>query len=232
MNLFVADPDWGWWIVVYFFLGGLAAGCYFMATLIDLMGHDSDRELARLGYRLAFPLVLICGVLLILDLHEPKRFWHMLLKSEVVKEAVEEGWPWSGGWSRMIGAPLFKYWSPMSIGAWALLLFGICSGLSFLGSLWPEGRLFQLFRRGIFGRVLQLAGCLVGFFVAAYTGTLLSATNQPVWSDSIWIAPLFMTSATSTAIAVMIVLARYRVDEWTLPCSAWNTPTSGRWGWN
>ena len=29
MNLFVADPDWGGWIVCYFFLGGIAAGAYF-----------------------------------------------------------------------------------------------------------------------------------------------------------------------------------------------------------
>ncbi len=26
MNEFVADPHWGWWIVWYFYLGGIAAG--------------------------------------------------------------------------------------------------------------------------------------------------------------------------------------------------------------
>ena len=62
MNLFVADPDWGWWIILYFFLGGLAAGCYFLATLIELFGHEEDRPLARIGYRVAFPLVLVCAV--------------------------------------------------------------------------------------------------------------------------------------------------------------------------
>ena len=34
MNLFVADPHWGWWIILYFYLGGIAAGAYFTATLI------------------------------------------------------------------------------------------------------------------------------------------------------------------------------------------------------
>jgi formate-dependent nitrite reductase membrane component NrfD len=53
MNLFVADPHWDWWIVFYFFLDGIAAGAYFTATLLDLFG----RALARLGYRIAFPLV-------------------------------------------------------------------------------------------------------------------------------------------------------------------------------
>ena len=29
---FTASPDWGWFIVLYFFLGGLAGGCYFLAS--------------------------------------------------------------------------------------------------------------------------------------------------------------------------------------------------------
>src|SRR5262249_49328913 len=57
---------------------------------------------------------------------------------------------------------------------------------------------------------------------------LLTATNQPVWSDSDWIAPLFLTSAASTGCAVLILLSRRsrvsaaaferleRADTWTL----------------
>ena len=201
MNLFVADPHWGWWIVFYFFLGGIAAGAYFVAALIDLVGHDADRPLTRVGYAVAFPLVCLCGVLLIVDLDRPERFWHMLVKSEVAAEALAGGEPW-----RLPSALLFKYWSPMSVGSWALLLFGLCSGLSLLGSLWPGGRLERWLRRGVLGRALQLVGCLVGFFVASYTGALLTATNQPLWSDSVLIAPLFLTSAASTGIALMILL--------------------------
>src|ERR687887_390763 len=102
MNVFVADPEWGWWIIFYFFLGGIAAGCYFLATLLDLAG-GAGRELPRLGYLAAFPLICVCGVLLILDLHQPGRFWHMLFKSEVVHEALQEGWPWRGhSWRVMV----------------------------------------------------------------------------------------------------------------------------------
>src|SRR5262249_30583073 len=139
MNLFVADPEWGWWIVLYFYLGGIAAGAYFTATLIDLVGGEADRKLARAGYLLVFPLVLLCGLFLTVDLERPERFWHMLFRSEVVHEALEEHWP-VGGWSFMLQAPLLKRWSPMSVGSWALTVFGACSGLSFLGSLWSEGR--------------------------------------------------------------------------------------------
>jgi formate-dependent nitrite reductase membrane component NrfD len=210
MNPFVVDPDWGWWIILYFFFGGIAAGAYYTATLIDLTRSEKDSELARMGYWVAFPLISLCAIFLIVDLGQPQRFWHMLLKSEVVHAALAEGWPWSGGWGLMLKAPLFKDVSPMSVGSWALLAFGLCSFLSFLGSLWPAGRLAWLFRRSWFGQILEVVGCLVGFFVAAYTGALLTATNQPVWSESPWIAPLFLTSAASTGIAVIIVLARLR----------------------
>jgi protein NrfD len=214
MNLFVADPEWGWWIIGYFFLGGIAAGAYLMATIIDLVGRPEDRPLARIGYAVALPLILVCGVLLTLDLHRPERFWHMLLKSEVVDDALAQGWPTTGaGWSLMASAPIFKYWSPMSAGSWALTLFGLCSALSLAGSLWPGGRLEQWFRRSWLGVCISILGCCVGFFVAAYTGALLTATNQPVWSDSVWIAPVFLTSAASTGIATMLLIARWRHIE-------------------
>jgi formate-dependent nitrite reductase membrane component NrfD len=211
MNPSVVSPEWGWWIIGYFFLGGIAAGAYFTATLIDLTANEENSEVARVGYWIAFPLVLLCGAFLTLDLNQPERFWHMLLRSEVVHEALDEGWPWTvDSWSIMIQAPHLKYWSPMSIGSWALLLFGVCSFLSLLGSLWREGRLARLLRRSSIGRGIQVIGCLVGFFVAAYPGALLTATNQRLWSETDWIAPLFLTSAASTGLAVLVLLSRLR----------------------
>ena len=145
MNTFVTDPLWGWWIVWYFYLGGIAAGAYFMAALVEFVGDEQDRKLGRLGYFLAAPLVAVCGVLLILDLHQPTRFWHMLLDRETL-------------------LPHMKYWSPMSIGAWALLLFGAISTVSFVGAL-AEARRCGLGRwassalrlhHGFFGRAFDL----------------------------------------------------------------------------
>lgn len=210
MNLFVADPGWGWWIILYFYLGGIAAGAYFVATLVDLIAGAKHGDLARIGYWIAFPLVCLCGIFLILDLDRPDRFWHMLFKSEIVHQARAEGWPLSGGWQTFLGAFAFKHWSPMSVGAWALALFGACSFLSLLGSLWPHGFLARALRHGVLARVLQIIGCTVGFFIAAYTGALLTATNQPMWSDDTWIASLFLASAASTGLATMILLVHWR----------------------
>jgi formate-dependent nitrite reductase membrane component NrfD len=214
MNLYVADPDWRWWIVSYFFLGGIAAGAYFTATLIDLATGERGRRLSRVGYLLAFPLVLVCAVLLTLDLGRPERFWHMIFKSEVAKEALQEGWPTtSPGWSKMAQAPILKPWSPMSAGSLGLAVFGVCSALSLAGSLRPDGKLLGWLERGPLARLLQFVGCLAGFFLAAYTGSLLSATNEPLWSDTTWIAPLFLISAASTGIAALLLLGGGRAGE-------------------
>src|SRR5262249_23090293 len=42
MNFFVVDPDWGFWIIAYFYLGGIAAGAYFLAILLEWFGSEED----------------------------------------------------------------------------------------------------------------------------------------------------------------------------------------------
>jgi len=211
MNFWVADPEWGVWIVAYFFLGGIAAGSYFVAVLIEWFGSAEDGELARVAYRIAFPLTLLCAVFLIVDLDRPERFWHMLFKSEVMKAAVDEGFPFSSeGWRLAAQAPAFKYWSPMSIGSWVLGLFGVCTFASFLAATWPKRWPGRWVTRTWPHRVLQVIGCIAGFFIASYTGALLSATNQPVWSDTTWLGALFLASAASTGLAAMTLLAWWK----------------------
>src|SRR5256885_2355944 len=74
-------PNWTWWIVLYFFAGGIAGGAYFTATIIELVGGPEDRPIARVGYFIAFPLSLLCALLLTIDLGQPLAFWHMLVYS-------------------------------------------------------------------------------------------------------------------------------------------------------
>lgn len=192
MNVFVADPHWGWWIIWYFYLGGIAAGSYFLATLADLFAREHDRTTMRAGFLLAAPLIAICGALLIVDLSYPERFWHMMLDPDT--------------W-----LPHGKVWSPMSIGAWAVLLFSVVSTVSFFRALaqygwWPQSKAAKWllrFHRGFAGRLFDLVAVSAGFFVAAYTGVLLTATNQPFWSDSPWIATLFLASSAGTGLAAI-----------------------------
>lgn len=211
---FTTGPHWGWYIALYFFIGGLAGGSYFFAALIDLMGRHEDRPLARLGYYIAFPCVAISGLLLSLDLGKPLRFWHMMIESNTYR-------------------PMFKYWSPMSSGAWALLIFGFFTFVAFLAALAEDGYIARPAVRGlrppsVFGRVLAVLGAGFGLYIAGYTGVLLAVTNRPIWSDTPLLGMLLVVSAASTSAALMILLAHrygrvtpalaglHRIDDWVI----------------
>jgi protein NrfD len=200
-TFFSAPPEWGWLVVFYFFVGGLAGGSYFLAVLIDFFGRTEDRPLARLGYYISFPCIVLSGILLTLDLRRPERFWHMLIESNTFR-------------------PMFKYYSPMSIGSWALTIFGLFSLLSFLSALaeadrlsWPAAR--SLRPPAMLGGILSVIGGLLGFFVAGYTGVLLSVTNRPIWSDTPLLGMLFVVSAASISASLMLLLAGK--SGWKMP---------------
>jgi protein NrfD len=198
---FTTAPHWKWLIVFYFFFGGLAGGCYFLAALIDLRGRPEDRPMARLGYYVVLPCLLVCGVLLIIDLSRPDRFWHLLLQSNTL-------------------VPMFKHWSPMSIGSWALLLFGVFALASFLAALAESGRLrwrwpLALRPPGVAAMAFTLLGALLGLYVAGYTGVLLAVTNRPLWSDTPLLGMLLVVSASSISAALLVLLARRQ--HWKLP---------------
>lgn len=191
MNPYVADPHWRGYITWYFFLGGLAAGSYAMARLAEVLGNDSDRRVARLADWLAFPLVNVCGILLVIDLNRPERFWHMLIASET--------------WM-----PIFKWWSPMSVGSWGLALFAAFSFVSFLAVLSEQlgrGGWTRWLRQGVTGLLFALGATGAAFFLASYTGVLLAATNTPVWADTTWLGALFLASSASTGLAALVLLA-------------------------
>jgi len=168
------SPDWHLLIVWYFFLGGIAGGAYFTAAIADNFGSSRDKSVFRIGYVLALLLIGLCGILLILDLGTPSRFLNMVMN--------------------------FKFWDPMSIGAWMLGIFGffafVSSALSFVGG---DG-VAPLRRK------LSLIGTISGFFIAAYTGVLLSATALPFWSNARLMGALFLASGASTGMAAISLL--------------------------
>src|SRR6267143_958884 len=195
-TFFSGAPHWTWFIIPYFFVGGLAGGAYFLAAALDWFGRPEDRPVVRTGYDIAAVGAILSGLLLTIDLGRPLRFWHMLFQSE--------NFP----------ALMFKGWSPISFGAWAILLFGLLSVLSALGARTEEGRLQMPALRAVGGvvkggvaKLVGGAGGLLGLFIAGYTGILLSVTNRPIWADSPWLGALFVASGASTGAATLILLA-------------------------
>jgi Ni/Fe-hydrogenase subunit HybB-like protein len=196
---FAAAPQWEWWILGYFFFGGISGGSYALGTLLRFAGDPRDESAARLAFITSFIALLPCPLFLTLDLGVPFRFWHMLVDT-------------SGG------GLAFRPESPMSLGSWALLLFGVFSFVSFLGAIAEVGwfkataPVARVLRSG-FGLVWNAIGTVFGLFVCAYTGVLLAVSNQAVWSDAGWaLGGMFLASALAGSAALLLLLARSRRD--------------------
>src|SRR5262245_683658 len=194
-------PMWEWWLVVYFFAGGMAGGAYFIASIIELVGGPNERPIARMGYYIAFPLVIVCAICLIVDLGMPERFWHMVLYRKSLL-------PWP------------KWDSPMSVGSYVLLFFGLFAFISFVDALVETGRLPWAQWRARYSsplrKIFALLGALFGFFIASYTGVLLAHTHIPAWADTPLLGALFLASGASTgmaAIALGLALSRVNIGS-------------------
>ncbi|MBI4790466.1 MAG: polysulfide reductase NrfD [Chloroflexi bacterium] len=192
-------PGWEWYFVaMYFFVAGTSAGAYFIGSLVELIGSERQREISRVAYYIAFPLILLTPPLLILDLGRPERFWHLFF--------------YVNG-----GIPYINLQSPLSVGSWALVVFGAMSFLSFLDNLIQDGRLKFAPFANLYNRrprkLYALIGSLAGFFIAGYTGVLLNTTTRPLWAatDPL-LGFLFIVSGASTgAAAIALVMAARRV---------------------
>jgi formate-dependent nitrite reductase membrane component NrfD len=216
-SVFVAPPGWSWDIVLYFFFGGLAGGCYFIASMLRLVGGAADLRASRIGYYLAFPLVNVCALLLIKDLGVPERFWHMLLQSEQPP------------------ALMFKWWAPISFGSWIVAASGLLPVISFMHALLEGGIVRQRGLLGItaalhdgstiIGRMFLAIAAMLGLLLAGYTGMLLAVNNAPTWGSDPLLPGIFMASGVATSAAAMFLLswatspearrvsARTRADE-------------------
>lgn len=186
----IHKAHWHWLVISYFFLGGIAAGSYVVASLSDLLGGDSGRRIARVGRYVSLAALLPSPLLLILDLRRPERFLHMLR--------------------------VFKLRSPMSLGVWGLVGFSAFSGLSASAQAARDGWLgavpvAPVLLRALPGRAIGALGIGPAFFLGGYTGVLLAATAVPLWTRRfLLMGPLFVTSALSTgtaAIALVLSLA-------------------------
>ena len=197
---FTQPPEWRWYILGYFFLAGLSGGAYVLGTMLRLWGRPSDEQAARLCFLLALPLVLLCPILLTIDLGHPLRFWHMMYDTGAGGPALN-----------------FRSWSPMSLGVWGLMVFGLFATISFLEVValdrrysYPLSTLVARVLAGPLGRLVNVVGTVFALFIAAYTGVLLSVSNQPVWSDSYALGGLFLASGLSGAAALVTLWARWR----------------------
>lgn len=204
MPTYVLEPHWAnWMLVVETFAAGAAAGIIFFIALANIAGTAQDREVAsRLGL-LPAPLMVIAAILLTVDLGEPGRFLNLIFTHP---QAVERTGPF-----------MYNPNSPMNAGTYIIAIFGLLTVVPFLDGLKHLGRLpvgRELFCGLAHNPVLMAVAALFALATGAYSGVLISVTNQPVWSDTYIMGGLYAAFSVLTGFAVAAIAAdRMRARE-------------------
>lgn len=185
---------WKWELVIYLWIAGVAGGAYFVAFLIDRFKGGKHEQLPKIAVFMGVPLVLLGSLLLVLDLGEQLRAWHLFTR--------------------------FRPGSPMSMGSWILLLYALI-GVVMIALWWSKSFEPEEVRLTVLSgvaSVIRPAAAVVGILswiafvlavlLIAYTGVLLSATNQPMWSGILLLPALFVASAISTGMALLVLALR------------------------
>jgi hypothetical protein len=177
----VKPPVWTWEIPVYFFTGGLGGMSAVIALAALIFGKI---DLARGAILLGAIGAILSPILLTMDLGRPRLFLNMLR--------------------------VFKYQSPMSVGAWTVFAFGVCAVPACIAF---EIHAQQFFTGGVDQAMRIVAGLLIagsaflGVLLATYTGVLLGATAIPAWFLHRVFLPIhFGTAGLGSAAALLELL--------------------------
>lgn len=188
---------WHWQIPVYLFLGGLAAGIIFFASLYTILGKEKEMPTTIKWAMFLVPVALVLGLFaLFLDLKHQWYFWRLYLT--------------------------FRIESPMSWGAWILMLITPLSMMwvsSYIKELFPKWdwkfeilnkweKLIIKYRKALAWTML-ISAVILGI----YTGILLSAFNaRPLWNTAI-LGPLFLVSGLSTGAATIMWMSKSHFER-------------------
>lgn len=179
---------WGWQPALYLFLGGLSAGTFIVAALLFLQDKIRNARAVCIASWAALACLALGLVLLLAELSNPLR-------------------------GMMMWQSFSNITSWMAIGAWALfaamVVFGVMAVLSTpkLVKLVFKGTSGKAERIDTVRRVAAIAGMVLAFIVAAYTGVLLmAAPGVPLWHTAL-LPCLFVISGLDTGIALVEIIA-------------------------
>jgi len=196
----MVDPTlniWHWQIPLYLFVGGVAAGILFFASLYYILGREKKYPAAIKWAPMIAPFLLILGLgALFLDLNHKAFFWQLYL---VVRFESPMSW---GAWALLVITPLSIVWSA----TWMKEVF---PGWHWKYPFLEELETFFIKYRFILAWIMLLYAVILG----VYTGILLSAFNaRPLWNTSI-LGPLFFASSLSTGAAVIMLMAKSHLER-------------------
>jgi formate-dependent nitrite reductase membrane component NrfD len=187
---------WEWPIAIDLWAAGLGGGAYFAAFLMDRFTGGRHKLSMKTAMLVGLPLVLLGVLVLILDLGEQLRFWHLLVRLQPPSVVFRPG-------------------SAMSLGTYTLMAYAVIGTVMLV--LWAlqrrkmsEGALRSI-ERVI--EVLSWIEMLLAVLIISYTGVLLSATNQPLWARGILLPAVFVASAVWTGMALILIVAKTGLDR-------------------
>ncbi|WNH10793.1 NrfD/PsrC family molybdoenzyme membrane anchor subunit [Thalassobellus suaedae] len=190
-------------IALYLFLGGLAAGILFFAALLYILGEENKYPTAVKTASVIPPIALSLGLLaLVYDLTHPLYTWQLYTTFR-----IESPMSW-GAWVLLITTPLsflwtFSYYREVYLKLEAKLK--IFNRLKFLNAV---EKFTIKHRKNIAYALIPLA-----LILGVYTGILLSAFNaRPLWNNAI-LGPLFLVSGLSTGAAAIILLSKTAAEK-------------------
>lgn len=188
---------WGWEIPVYLFLGGMVAGMMIIAGYFLFSGRHKESNCSCYSIPLTSFVLLSIGMFsLFLDLAHKQYVWRLYTT--------------------------FQITSPMSWGAWILILVypALIANILIRPPSWMTRRFSKLSdiagklkTHQFFIKNIGILNMILGMMLGAYTGVLLSTMgSRPLWNTSLlWV--LFLVSGLSTAAAYVHLIAKNRAES-------------------
>jgi protein NrfD len=188
---------WHWQITLYLFVGCIAAGILFFASLYFIMGRDKIYPAAIKWAPMLTPFLLVIGLIaLFFDLNHKAYFWQLYLTIRITSPM---SW---GAWTLLAITPLSIIWS-------ATWMKELIPGWSWKYAFLEEWEAFFIRYRLFIAWAMLLSSVILG----VYTGILLSAFNaRPLWNTSI-LGPLFFASSLSTGAAVIMLMSKNHLER-------------------
>lgn len=203
------DPGlhaWGWEVPVYLFLGGLVAGLMVLMPLLEMQTGEKPRGLTHVPLA-AFGMLSVGMLALLADLEYPTHVYRLYF---AIQPASPMSW---GSWTLLLVYPtLVALWLGAVEGGLRERLLGLVGPLRGVGQAVFDAADAH---RG----TLLWASVAIGVGVGTYTGLLLGTmASRPQWNTAV-LGPLFLTSGTSTAAAMLLLLpaearARHLLVRW------------------
>jgi formate-dependent nitrite reductase membrane component NrfD len=160
--------EWGWWIAIYLFLGGIGGGAYTIGAINWFLGESAGAS-TTVGLWIGFPALAIGSICLLADLGSPTR---------AVLAGMKPGTSW------------------MARGFWIISIFMVLAFVHFVLHLFT-GVGETAGGRSLLG-LIAVAGIVFAVGTMAYTGILLSASKGiPFWRSGA-VPVVFVVSALVT----------------------------------